>query len=135
MRTRMECLASISGYANIFRISITEVEWRSTTFESRRPRTRQRMMPLIKSELFIFPFLLERMDTEKKSQRDEKNAKGKESKKKEWIEGPKARVKFDPRTMPLELPLEIFTKISVEDRISWNLKIKEDSRSKEEKKV
>ena len=32
--------------------------------------------------------------------------------------------KFDPLTMPRELPLAEFSKFSVEDRIAWGLKIK-----------
>ena len=31
------------------------------------------------------------------------------------------KVKYDPLTMPRELPLKLFQKISVDDRIAWGL--------------
>jgi hypothetical protein len=32
-------------------------------------------------------------------------------------------IKFDPKTMPLRLPYDIFIKIRTEERICWNLKL------------
>lgn len=41
--------------------------------------------------------------------------------------------KFDPLSMPRELPLAEFSKFSVEDRIAWGLQVKEEAKVKDKK--